>query len=174
MGSDSFLRSSRFTFSSFHVVITFHPIERGRRGALCLPQSPSVSLSESMEESKDEIPPHESSSRRGSSGAKDDDIKEEETQELNKEEIFEEYKVVFNCFCLVVRLQLFDFQTPFLFSRDRFDVSASEKIVSTQRCFLNNSLITFYYLVFVYPLFCLLFFFISFMIFHSSKTVISN
>jgi len=66
--------------------------ERGRRGALCLPQSPSVSLSESMEESKDEIPPHESSSRRGSSGAKDDDIKEEETQELNKEEIFEEYK----------------------------------------------------------------------------------
>ena len=74
--------------SSFIVLI-----ERGRRGALCLPQSPSVSLSESVEESKEEIPPHESSSRRGSSVTKDEDVKEVETPELNKEKVFEEYEV---------------------------------------------------------------------------------
>ena len=105
LGSDSFLLSFLFTFNSLQVVLIFHPTERGRRGALCLPQSPSVSLSESLEESKEEITPHESSSRRGSSGAKDDDIKEEEAQELNKEEVFEDYKVLFNCCSSIVNLR---------------------------------------------------------------------
>lgn len=71
-------------------------LERGRRGALCLPPTPSVSLSESIEEEKDDVPPQDSSSRRGSSAIKDgDSSKDIDIQDEDKNKVvFEAYEVI--------------------------------------------------------------------------------
>ncbi|XP_065056488.1 rho guanine nucleotide exchange factor 11-like isoform X2 [Rhopilema esculentum] len=68
--------------------------ERGRRGALCIPPSGSVALSESIDE-KEETPPHGSSSRRGSAVSKDENgnketEKVEEKQKEADEVVYEE------------------------------------------------------------------------------------